>query len=248
MTELYLPVVGLGAELGLPGRGRRLGVRAVHRARDGLPDPGALDGAGRLVRPDLPGAVGERFDRDLRVENLPGGIPAVARPGRLAAEAGVLPEVRRMGGRDSGQYHPWGWEIFNEPDCPRRYAYDQRYFGSWVDDDDQFTSRASCIGEFCAEVYPLIRATGAVVIGGALLGAPSSLEFAQGWADGGGLCDCFSFHKYLNLEKGDEFDDGFVYAEQLRTIVQRPLVWNETNILGDGSASTGRSRPTTCSI
>lgn len=131
----------------------------------------------------------------------------------------------------SREYHPWGIEIWNEPDVPRQFSVPE-YFGSWVDEDD-FYLAGRAYGLFCAAVYEQIHATGAQVIAGALLGGESSLVFAAGMMDGGLRCDYVSYHKYLGM--GDPFDTGFVFADRLREIVNVPLIWNETNILGDGS-------------
>ena len=63
------------------------------------------------------------------------------------------------------EYHPWGWEDVQRAGLPEEIRLRSKIFREpgWTT-TTSFPSRASCIGEFCAEVYPLIRATGAVVI------------------------------------------------------------------------------------
>lgn len=131
----------------------------------------------------------------------------------------------------SAKHQVWGFEIWNEPDVPRQFSVPE-YFGSWVDEDD-FYLAGRAYGLFCAAVYEQIHATGAQVIAGALLGAQSSLEFAQGMVDGGLRCDYVSFHKYLHMD--DDFDAGYNFSAELQNIVKKPLIWSETNIMGDGS-------------
>ena len=131
----------------------------------------------------------------------------------------------------SAKYKAWGFEIWNEPDVPRGFAVPE-YFGSWVK-LNEFYLAGRAYGAFCSEVYGQIHATGANVIAGALVGSESSLEFAQGMVDGGLRCDYVSFHKYLRM--GDDFDAGYNFSAELQNIVKKPLIWNETNIMGDGS-------------
>jgi hypothetical protein len=129
-------------------------------------------------------------------------------------------------------YQPWGIELWNEPDVPRRFSV-PNYYGSWVDNDDKFYNYGKSYGKFCGEVYETIHNAGTKVIAGALLGSESSLEFLSGAVDDGFRADYVSYHTYLYMT--DEFDKPFRFAEKLRKLTTLPLILSETSIIGDGS-------------
>ena len=132
----------------------------------------------------------------------------------------------------SQEYHPWGIEIWNEPDVPKRFSVPD-YYGSWVDDDDKFYNSGKNYGKFCGEVYDVIHNAGTKVIAGALLGSESSLEFLSGALDARLRADYISYHTYLYMT--DDFDKPFRFVEKLRQVTNLPLILSETSIIGDGS-------------
>ncbi len=131
------------------------------------------------------------------------------------------------------RYCPWAVELYNEPDVPWEHTEDPLFYGGWIKSrDDNYYEAGLRYGEFTRAVYTTIKASGLNVIGGALSGSRASLEFAQGMRDAGFAADYVSFHTYITMT--EDFDKGFNYSMELQDILDRPLIWNETNLLGDG--------------
>lgn len=135
------------------------------------------------------------------------------------------------------RYHPWGIEMFNEPDVgpedvPSAIQY---YFGAWVLDED-FYGAGFRYGRMTTVVYPLVKeqCPDVQLIAGALAGNEiQSSWFLRGMLDAGLKTDYISFHKYVYGISG--FPSVFTFSKIIKELTDLPQIVSETNLI----SSTG---------
>jgi hypothetical protein len=125
------------------------------------------------------------------------------------------------------ELHPWGVEIWNEPDTSPATAV-MEYFGAWIDDGGDPVQAGMDYAEFCNAIYPLIKQAHpeTQVIVGALMGNEG---FLHGMEAGRITGDLLSIHHYLRPT--DSFEDTFTAAEHARNVCRMPVIISETSIV-----------------
>jgi hypothetical protein len=133
------------------------------------------------------------------------------------------------------RYHPWGIEVWNEPDCPT-YSVppeNQWFYGAWVNNEDYYQAGRD-YGELLAMVYSVLSGTGCQILGGALQNGHvvQGREFLRGMLETG-LCDYVSTHIYPFY--GDNFKQIVEQALQsVQSMTDKPLFISETALLTKG--------------
>lgn len=130
------------------------------------------------------------------------------------------------------EFHPWGIELWNEPDCRADDAA-QNYFGCWYDGVSWFNSGLK-YGQFTKVVYDYVKPLHPEVhlLVGALMNVAEneSLSFLSGAKAGGLKGTDLSFHGYITEKSG--FDRIFTLAANLKKVVSyMPMICTETSVL-----------------
>jgi len=129
-------------------------------------------------------------------------------------------------------YHPWGIELWNEPDCRYEDSAPEN-FGCWWDGVSWYSS-GKRYGQFTKTVYDIVKAHSPdtqMIVGSLMMVSENeSYSFLQGAMAGGLTGDLLSYHGYITERSG--FDRIFGLARSIKNICNYiPLACSETSVL-----------------